>query len=44
MLQLQNTYTLETDEALVMEKDPEWYGKHVRESKYLLLIVKRDGP
>ena len=41
---VENTYTLETDEAPVIEKDPQWYRKHVRESQYLLLIVKRDDP
>ena len=28
----------QTDEAPVIEKDPEWYGKHIRESQYLLQI------
>ena len=32
----------ETDEAPVVQQDPEWYGKHVRESQYLLQIAKFD--
>ena len=34
----------ETDEAPVIEQDQEWWGKHVRESQYLLQIAKFDDP